>query len=209
MPFTAFYLYRALSGNAPLTWPRRVITAVVAGYVSVNLATFLTAVELGLQPILFRDAQGRALYFPYDLSITIPAMMLPHLTFAGLAEALVTGLVVVWLQRTNLELLEAFSGKPLSLTARGLPRWAWGVLIVLVILTPISLLAPGTAWGEWGREELEQLGLGYIPAGFDEWSNLWSAPIPDYDIPALDNPTLAYLLRPRSASASSSRQCTR
>jgi len=194
MPFIAFYLYRALSGNAPITSSRRVIAAVVAGYVSINIAAFLTAVELGSQPLLFRDASGRPLYFPYDLSIAIPAMMLGHLTLAGIAEALVTGLVVAWLQRTNPELLEAFSGAPLSATARGVPRWAWGGLVALIILTPIGLLAPGTAWGEWGREELEELGLGYIPAGFDEWSNLWSAPIPDYDIPALANPTIAYLV---------------
>lgn len=194
MPFVAFYLYRAISSHAPLTSTRRVIAAAVAGYVSINIAAFLTALELGIQPMLFRDASGRALYFPYDLSIAIPAMMLGHLTIAGFAEAVVTALVVVWVQRTNPELLEAFSGKPLFGTARGLPRWAWGALIVLVILTPIGLLAPGTAWGEWGREELEELGLGYIPAGFDEWANLWRAPIPDYDIPALANPTLAYLV---------------
>ena len=67
-------------------------------------------------------------------------------------------------------------------------------LLALIVLTPMGLLAPGTAWGEWGRAELDQLGLGYIPAGFDQWSNLWSAPLPDYAIPALNNPTLGYIL---------------
>ena len=66
-------------------------------------------------------------------------------------------------------------------------------MLSLVVLTPMGLLAPGTAWGEWGREELSNLGLGYIPAGFDQWSTLWSAPIPDYDIPFFDNPTVAYI----------------
>lgn len=120
-------------------------------------------------------------------------MMIGHLTIAGAVEALATGLVVAWMQRTNPELLEAFGGGKVESTKDPLPRWAWGGLIALVVLTPIGLLAPGTAWGEWGREELEQLGLGYIPAGFDQWSTIWSAPIPDYDIPGLENPTVAYL----------------
>ncbi|MCI0476799.1 MAG: PDGLE domain-containing protein, partial [Anaerolineales bacterium] len=102
--------------------------------------------------------------------------------------------VVAWMQRTNPELLEPFGRAEPRAAIVGLPRWAWIVLIALIVLTPMGLLAPGTAWGEWGRDELEELGLGYIPAGFDQWSSLWSAPIPDYDIPALNNPTLAYIV---------------
>jgi cobalt/nickel transport system permease protein len=192
MPFIGYYLYRWISGNAAVTSSRRVIAAALAGYVAINVAALLTGIELGIQPILFHDATGRALYFPYDLSLAVPAMMLGHLTIAGAVEALATGLIVAWMQRANPELLEAFSGiKPA--TASGLARWAWGGLIALVVLTPIGLLAPGTAWGEWSRQELGQLGFGYIPTGFDQWSNLWSAPIPRYNIPGFDNPTIAYL----------------
>jgi cobalt/nickel transport system permease protein len=192
MPFVGYFLYRLLSGNARLTSTRRVFAAAAAGYVAINVAALLTGIELGIQPILFHDAAGHALYFPYGLEISIPAMLGGHLTIAGAVEALVTGLVFAWVQRTNPQLLEAFSGA--SAAAVRISRWAWGGLIALIVLTPMGLLAPGTAWGEWGREELEQLGLGYIPAGFDQWSNLWSAPIPDYDIPALNNPTVAYVL---------------
>ncbi len=192
MPFVAFYLYRLIGGSAAINSTRRVIAAAVAGYIAINISALLTAVELGVQPIFFRDVAGRALYFPYGLNVAIPAMMIGHLTIAGTVEAIVTGLVVAWLQRTNPDLLETFSG--VKSEVRSLSRWAWGVLIALILLTPIGLLAPGTAWGEWGRNELEQLGLGYIPAGFDHWSNLWGAPLPDYDLPALNNPTVAYIL---------------
>ncbi len=194
MPFVAFFLYRWISGSVPLTSSRRVLAAAIAGYVSINVAALLAGIELGIQPMLFRDAAGHALYFPYDLSIAIPAMMIGHLTIAGAVEALATGLVLAWMQRTNPELLEAFSGAQPSARAAMVPRWAWISLLALIVLTPMGLLAPGTAWGEWGRAELDQLGLGYIPAGFDQWSNLWSAPLPDYDIPALNNPTLGYIL---------------
>jgi len=194
MPFVGYFIYRLLSGNAAITSSRRVIAGAVAGYIAINVGALLTAIELGIQPILFRDAAGHALYFPYGLEISIPAMLIGHVTIAGAVEAIATGLVLAWLQRADPQLLEAFSGVKPGAVGAGLSRWAWGGLIALIVLTPIGLLAPGTAWGEWGREELEQLGLGYIPAGFDQWSSLWSAPIPDYDIPALGNATVAYLL---------------
>ncbi|MEI7826803.1 MAG: PDGLE domain-containing protein [Euryarchaeota archaeon] len=57
-------------------------------------------------------------------------------------------------------------------------------LVVLIIAVPIGLLAVGTAYGEWGAEELEQL-VGFIPAGLASISSLWSAPIPDYALPNL------------------------
>ncbi len=101
----------------------------------------------------------------------------------------------MWIQRTNPQLLEAFSGlKPGTAQGGGVPRWAWGGLLALILLTPIGLLAPGTAWGEWSRGQLQQLGLGYIPAGFDHWSNLWSAPLSRYDLPLLNNSTAGYLV---------------
>jgi hypothetical protein len=55
-------------------------------------------------------------------------------------------------------------------------------------------LAPGTAWGEWGAEELTSLGLSFIPKGLEKLGGLWGAPMPDYDIPALGNASLSYIL---------------
>ncbi|MBI5030376.1 MAG: cobalt transporter CbiM [Chloroflexi bacterium] len=192
MPFIGYAIYRFISGSAPTISARRVAAGAIAGYIAINVAALLTAIELGIQPMFFRDAAGHALYFPYGLDFAIPAMMLGHLTIAGAVEAIATAMVLAWLQRTNPHLLEAFNAA--QTTPMRISRWAWGGVIALVALTPIGLLAPGTAWGEWGREELGQLGLGYIPSGFDKWSSLWSAPIPDYDIPLLDNPTVAYFL---------------
>lgn len=192
MPFVAYYLYRALSGRAPAVSARRVIAAAVAGYVAINVSAFLTGFELGIQPLLFRGASGLALYFPYPVEVALPAMMLGHLTIAGAAEAALTAFVLAWLQRSNPQLLEAATANEAGGDAG--VRWAWLGLIGLVLLTPMGLLAPGTAWGEWGREELVQLGLGYIPAGFDRFAGLWAAPIPGYDIPLLNNPTVAYVL---------------
>ena len=192
MPFIGYAIYRFISGNAPTVSARRIAAGAIAGYIAINVAALLTGIELGIQPIFFHDAAGHALYFPYGLEFSIPAMMIGHLTIAGAVEAIATALVLAWLQRTNPHLLEAFNAT--QTTAIKISRWAWGGLIALVVLTPIGLLAPGTAWGEWSREELQQLGLGYIPSGFDKWSNLWSAPLSGYDLPALNNPTVAYFL---------------
>ncbi len=194
MPFVGYAVYRVLSGNAASVSSRRVVAGALAGYIAINIAALLTALELGLQPMLFRDAAGHALYFPYGLEISVPAMMIGHLTIAGAVEAIVTGLVLAWLQRTNPQLLRASSDTSLTGSAAGLPRWVWGGLIALIVLTPIGLLAPGTAWGEWTREELQRLGLGYVPAGFDKWSSLWNAPLSGYDLTALNNPTVGYIL---------------
>jgi cobalt/nickel transport protein len=63
----------------------------------------------------------------------------------------------------------------------------WIPLIVLAVLTPLGMLAPGTAWGEWGIEELEEMGIA-VPAGLQRFSDLHPfVPIPDYSIPQLGN----------------------
>ena len=37
----------------------------------------------------------------------------------------------------------------------------------------------GSAWGEWGPEEVGEL-VGYVPQGLIKLAGLWNAPIPDY-----------------------------
>ena len=61
----------------------------LAGVLSVLLPALLLAVALGLQPLLAQDAQGRPLFFPFGLAITLPAVLLPHLLL-GLGEGLLT-----------------------------------------------------------------------------------------------------------------------
>jgi cobalt/nickel transport system permease protein/cobalt/nickel transport protein len=55
-------------------------------------------------------------------------------------------------------------------------------LVVLMLLVPIGLIATGTAFGEWGPDELQQA-VGYVPAGLQQMTGLWSAPLNGYDLP--------------------------
>jgi cobalt/nickel transport system permease protein len=82
----------------------------MAGYVAINVSALLAAVEFGIQPLLYKDAAGAPFYCPYPLSIAIPAMMIGHLTIAGLAELAVSAGVVAFLQRSDLSLLRVWRG---------------------------------------------------------------------------------------------------
>ena len=161
-----------------------------------TVAAFVASIEFGIQPALFHTANGTPLYAPYPLSVAIPAMVIPHALVASVVEGLVTALVVAYLQRANQPALEIARKQQLTPDINVFARWRamWIGLAVMVVATPLGLLAPGTAWGEWGAEELAGLGLSFIPKGLAHLSELWSAPLPDYDLAALSNPALAYIL---------------
>lgn len=78
----------------------------------------------------------------------------------------------------------------------------WIGLGVLIAVSPLGLLLPekfkaGSAWGEWGPEEVGEL-VGYVPQGLVKLAGFWNAPIPDYAFKGweekpLFNLSLAYI----------------
>lgn len=65
-------------------------------------------------------------------------------------------------------------------------RKLWMALGALIALCPLGLIATGTAFGEWGLEELEEE-AGFIPAGLEKMADFWQhAPLPDYGIAGFD-----------------------
>lgn len=196
LPYVSYAIYQWIGGKEPLISRKRVIGAAVGGWVGLTLSALVTAIEFGIQPIFFKAADGTPLYAPYDLSISIPAMVVPHLLVASVIEGVVTALVVVYLQRSNQQVLE-ISKSPQALgdaTGFARLRWLWVGLAVLAIATPLGLLAPGTAWGEWGTNQFAGLGLSFIPQGMAQLENLWGAPMAGYELPALGNTNLGYVL---------------
>lgn len=62
----------------------------------------------------------------------------------------------------------------------------WLALAALILLCPLGLLATGTAFGEWGLDQLPEE-VGFIPAGLAKLANLWSkSPLPDYGVPGMN-----------------------
>ncbi|GMB00173.1 PDGLE domain-containing protein [Pelosinus sp. IPA-1] len=58
------------------------------------------------------------------------------------------------------------------------------ILLIMALLSPLGLIAEGTAWGEWGLEDLTEL-VGYVPQGLEQAQEWWAAIFPDYTIPIL------------------------
>ncbi|OQY69854.1 MAG: cobalamin biosynthesis protein CbiM [Rhodocyclaceae bacterium UTPRO2] len=65
----------------------------LAAWASVVLPGLLVALALGVQPLIAHKEDGTPLFFPFGLSITLPAVLLPHF-FIGAGEAVLT--VLVW-----------------------------------------------------------------------------------------------------------------
>ncbi len=196
IPYVGYALYQLIAGNTPVRSPRRLLGAAVGAYVGVSVAAFCAGVEFGIQPALFHAADGTPLYAPYPLAVSIPAMLIPHLLVASVVDAAITVAVVAYLQRANSAVLEAARKPEVVEEAGGFGRLRvlWVVLAALIVASPLGLLAPGTAWGEWGAEQLSELGLRFIPQGLQRLSTLWGAPMPDYDVPALGNASIGYIL---------------
>ena len=196
IPYVSYAIYSAFSRGTPITSRRRLSGAAMAGWVGVTIGAFMTAVEFGLQPLLFKSANGAPLYAPYPLSIAIPAMVIPHMLVASVVEGVITALVVAFLQRTHPAILDisAEMAEDSSPTSFKKIRWLWVGLGVLILASPLGLLAPGTAWGEWGTKQLENMGIESIPAGLEQLSGLWGAPLAGYNLKVLGNANLGYVL---------------
>lgn len=110
LPFAGFYIYKLISFHSSINSNRRVLAAGIAGYVALNLAGALTGFEFGIQPLLHKTASGQALYCPYGLKVALPAMLGEHVLIFGWVEAVVTALVIKYLQKQSPELLKEGKG---------------------------------------------------------------------------------------------------
>lgn len=180
------------------------VGAFAAGYLAAVASAFMTALQLGVQPLIERSGEGLPLYFPLGFSITIPAMLLGHM-FVGVLEGAVTGFAIGYLLRTP-QLFSAMSNggsgdssgalqapslfQPAT-SAAPVPAFfrrkaVWIPAIVLILAVPLGIWLPAAfnasdPWGEWDAQETAaRAGLTAAPAGLARLSEVWSAPIPDY-----------------------------
>ena len=167
--------------------------AVVMPFVGIVAAALTVAVLLGIQPILFKDSSGNPLYNPYPLRVTLPVMGLTHLLI-GLVEGFFTAGVQEFIERLNIDNTQELTTKKL--------RPLLLFILALIILTPLGLLATGTAFAEWDVKELvEKLAHYHVEAqapkgmlnGFS-----FNALFPDYSIAGVPE-VLGYILSAASA----------
>lgn len=205
MPVVGYSAYRLLARGRAVTSPRRALAAGVGGYLGINAAALLAALELGLQPVLFHTANGTPLYAPFHLYQTLPPIMLAHLTVAGLVEFGMTFGIVAYLQRANLPLLRinprnlgpADAGAVVPARHSAGWRLGLGALLAMAILTPLGLLAHGGAFGEAapGALNLQQYHLNAVPSGLARYAGIWHhAILNGYGFGGGGHPVIGYLV---------------
>ncbi len=174
LPFVAAFVFRAVRPHvAGKPWGTS-FAAVLCGWCGLCAAALCAAIEFGVQPLLFCDAAGSPLYCPFPLSVSIPAMMLPHMLVAGFVEGFSCAAIYAFVKRVAPEVIAgpeasaldetgvvaqqggvaaaspAASSEPTTAPARKSSLVPVALLLaVLVAATPLGLLATGTAWGEW------------------------------------------------------------
>jgi cobalt/nickel transport system permease protein len=161
LPFLGYFIYKFVKDRVKTE--KGEYTGIVLGsYIGINIAALCAAIEFGIQPLLFKNAAGLPLYCPYPLSVSIPAMTIPHLLVAGVVEAIFTVAIFAFIKKTSPGTI--YEG------AKQKTKAVYGLIVALICLTPLGLLATGTAWGEWGVYEIKDVVsggnvLGYVPQG--------------------------------------------
>ncbi len=167
--------------------PKRMgAAAFAAGYLAAICGAFTTGVLLGIQPLLHRSDAGIPLYFPLGLNVSIPAMVGAH-ALVGIVEGTVTlGAVLALSRMPDFRIAEPSA-----------PRTGWtrvtAVVAGMVLLVPIGVVLPsmtkaGDPWGEWGPDEAAEVaGISQVPEGLAKYSELYAAPVPDYQFNESEN----------------------
>ena len=156
LPFVAYWVYRLIAAKAPVLGTRRVVAAGIAGWCGMTVAALFVGIELGIQPLLFTDANGLPLYSPYGLAEAVPAMLIAHVFGASIVEGLIAALGVAYFQKRHPEYLtglrSVFAPSDASEGVASLrPLWQIVAGIVVVALGAVALLGLAVGGGDPGH----------------------------------------------------------
>lgn len=154
IPFLTVLVFKGLRGALPKNTTGFVLSSAIAGWVGICVAALCASIEFGIQPALFHDAAGNPLYCPFPLSVSIPAMVIPHMLVAGVVEGVSCAAILMFIKRTAPELVigpgaAEITSAPAKKTSL-IPTIV--LVIALIVASPLGLLATGDAWGEWDAE---------------------------------------------------------
>lgn len=180
LPFLGYFIYKFIKDRVK-TEKGEYAGIVLGSYLGINVAALCAAIEFGIQPLLFKNAAGQPLYSPYPLSVSIPAMTIPHLLVAGVVEVIFTVAIFAFIKKVSPGTI--YEG------AKQKTKAIYGLIVALICLTPLGLLATGTAWGEWGADEIKDVvsggnTLGFVPQGMKNGFS-FEAIMPDYAVRGL------------------------
>lgn len=188
LPFLGYYIYKFIKDRVQS--PKgEYIGIAIGSYFGIVIAALCAAIEFGIQPLLYTNAAGQALYSPYPLSVSIPAMVIPHMLVAGVIEVIFTIAIYSFIKKVSPGTIYEGAKRKIS--------WIYGLIFALICLSPLGLLATGTAWGEWGADEIQEVvsggnALGYVPQGMANGFS-FNALMPDYSVQGLPD-ILGYIL---------------
>ena len=134
LPFLGYFIYKLVKDTFK-SEKGEYVGIVLGSYFGINFAALFTAIEFGLQPVI------------YPLSISIPALVIPHLLIVGFVEVIFTVSIVGFIKKVSPGTVYE-GGKQKN-------KAIYGLIVALICLTPLGLLATGTAWGEWRINELK------------------------------------------------------
>lgn len=180
LPFLGYFIYKFIKDRFN-SEKGEYLGIILGSYIGINFAAFCAAIEFGIQPLLFKNAAGQPLYSPYPLSVSIPAMTIPHLLVAGVVEVLFTAGIFSFIKKVSPGTI--YEG------AKKKTKAVYGLIVALICLTPIGLIASGTAWGEWGADEINDVtvggkALGFVPQGMKNGFS-FNAIMADYGVKGL------------------------
>lgn len=81
--FVSYYVHSFLHTKA--------FASYVSGWAGIVSSSLVLAIILGIQPLI-ASVDGQPLYFPFDFSLTFPAVVGSHVLFFGVVEGIFTGL---------------------------------------------------------------------------------------------------------------------
>jgi cobalt/nickel transport system permease protein len=106
-------------------------------------------------------------------------MIIPHLLVAGVVEAVFSTAIFTYIKKVSPGMI--YKGKQQKAKA------IYALIVLLICLTPLGLLATGTAWGEWGVDENKDV-IAAETSRLDLYRQVWKMDstliliMPDYNV---------------------------
>lgn len=92
--FTAHYIYTKIE--------TKTYAPFLSGWVGIVASSLVVAILLGIQPLIATTLTGEPLYFPFGLSLSIPAVVGSHILFFGIVEGIFTGLAYRYIVKNQI-----------------------------------------------------------------------------------------------------------